>query len=396
MPTGPPGAARPATATPPPPSPPTEFSEDKNIRWKTPIPGLGSGSPIVWENKIFLQTAIAGDAGPKGPHKFVVLCIDRETGKTLWQQVATEATPHEGTHPDGNFAPFSPVTNGKQLVALFGSRGLYCYDLDGKLLWQKDLGRMQIKRAFGEGASPALHNNTLIINWDHEGEDFIAAFDVESGKELWRQKRDEMTSWSTPLIVEHNGKPQAIVPATGKIRSYDLADGKILWEVGGLTPNVIPCPVSADGIVYLMSGFRGNALLAVRLGATGDLSKSDAVLWRHDKNTPYVPSPLLYNGRLYFFGGNRATLSCLDAKTGNAHYSAQSVDAMRGVYASPVAADGRVYLVDREGTVVVIKDADKFEVLATNKLNDRFDASPALAGNTLILRGQKNLYCIGE
>jgi outer membrane protein assembly factor BamB len=234
----------------------------------------------------------------------------------------------------------------------------------------------------------------VVVNWDHEGEDFIAAFDKRTGKELWRNKREEATTWSTPLIVVHGGTTQAVVNATTRIRSYELHTGKQVWEAGGMTQNVIPTPVTGFDMVYALSGFRGNALLAIKLGKTGDLTDTDAIAWKHSKSTPYVPSPLLYGERLYFVGGNNAMLSCFNAKTGQAYYEAERLEGMSGVYASPIGASGRVYLPGRDGSVAVLKDSDKFEVLAMNKLDDKFDASAAAVGNQLFLRGHKFLYCI--
>jgi outer membrane protein assembly factor BamB len=325
------------------------------------------------------------------------MALDRKTGKTLWQKTAREALPHQGHHRDGSFAAASPVTDGEHLYVSFGSHGLYCYDLKGELKWEKDFGDMQTANGFGEGSSPALHGDTLVLNWDHEGEDFIVALDKKTGNEKWRQKREEKTSWSTPLIVEHEGKAQVIVTATGKIRSYDLKNGEQLWECGGMTANVIPTPVAGFGMVYAISGFRGAALLAIKLNAKGSIDGTDAIAWKHGKSTPYVPSPILVGERLYFYSGNSAQLSCFNAKTGEALYEATRVSELGGnVYASPVAAGDRLYLVGRDGKAVVVKAGDKFEVLAANKLDDRIDASPAIAGKEIFLRGAQNLYCIAE
>jgi outer membrane protein assembly factor BamB len=327
----------------------------------------------------------------------VILCLDRQTGKVLWQQTAREEVPHEGFRQgDGSFASSSAFTDGKQVFAYFGSRGLYCYDMNGKLQWSQDFGDMRIALGFGGGSSRALYKDTIIVNWDHEGDDFIVALNKETGKELWRQARDERTSWSTPLVVEHGGKAQVVTSATGRIRSYDLATGKLVWECAGLTRNVIPSPVADNEMVYCMSGFRGNALLAIRLGRTGDLTDSDAIVWKHNKSTPYVPSPLLYGGKLYFLAGNNGVLSCFDATSGQALIDAERLEALPGVYASPAGAGGKVYLVGRNGATVVIRQSDKLEVLATNRLEEKFDASPAIAGKELFLRGKEYLYCIAE
>jgi outer membrane protein assembly factor BamB len=255
---------------------------------------------------------------------------------------------------------------------------------------------MQIKMTFGEGSSAALHGNTIVVMWDHEAGSFIAAFDKTNGKELWRKQREEATSWSTPLIVDYVGKTQIITAATKKIRSYDFATGDLIWECSGLFANAIPSPVTTDGLVYCMSGFQGNALLAIKLGRTGDLTGTDAIVWKYNKSTPYVPSPLLYGNRLYFLAGNNGMISCFDAKTGKQLIDAERLEAIPNVYASPIGANGRVYLPGRNGVTVVIKDAEKFEILATNKLDDGFDASPVAVGKELFLRGHENLYCIAE
>lgn len=333
---------------------------------------------------------------PTEKHQFVLMALDRATGRTVWQKVVREEVPHEGHHRDHGYSSSSPVTDGRRVFGWFGSRGLHCLDLQGNLKWQKDLGRMRTRNAFGEGSSPALHGGTVVVNWDHEGEDFIVAFDVESGKELWRNRRDELTTWTTPLVVEHGGKAQVVVPATTRIRSYDLATGAQLWECGGMTANVIPTPVAGFGRVYCTSGFRGAALLAINLGSNGDLTGTDAIAWQHGKSTPYVPSPLLAGGRIYFGSGNNAMLSCLDARTGRVFFEAERLESISGLYASPVAAGGRVYVAGRNGVTAVLRQSDAMEVLATNTLDDKFDASPAVVGRQLFLRGHQHLYCLAE
>jgi len=400
------------------------FSETNNLRWKVRLPGRGTSTPVIWEDQIFIQIAVpvgaaapasspaaasaapAGGEGrqggglrtekPGGPHQFVLLCLNRRTGQTAWRQVARETVPHEGHHGDHGFASYSPVTDGRLVFSWFGSRGLHCYDLQGNRKWEKDLGRMQTRNSFGEGSSPALAGGTLVVNWDHEGDDFVAAFDKETGRELWRQPREENTSWATPLIVPHGGQTQVVVSATTRVRSYDLATGKLVWECAGMTQNVIPSPVADADTVYAISGFRGSALLAIRLGRAGNLTDTDAIAWRLNRATPYVPSPLLYGSRLYFFGGNNGLLSCVDSRAGKVLIDAVRIEALQGVYASPLGAAGRVYLAGRNGAVVVIRDSDALEVLATNRLDDKFDASPAAVGSDLFLRGREFLYCLGK
>jgi outer membrane protein assembly factor BamB len=333
------------------------------------------------------------DDAPKDPHQFTIMAVDRVTGKVAWQKVLREEIPHEPHHGTASFASASPLTDGESLFAYFGSRGLYAMDLKGNVKWQKDFGKMRSANRFGEGSSPALHGNTLVVNWDHEGDDFIAAFDKTTGKELWKQPRDEATTWVTPFILHHNGVAQVIIPASGKVRSYDLATGKEIWSAGPLGSNVIPTPVTGHGLVFVMSGHRDPNLLAIKLGRTGDLTGTDGVAWSTTRDTPYVPSPLLDGENLFLAKRTDAVLSIVNAKTGKPSVEAARLAGVNGMYASPVLASGRVYVVGRDGGTVVLKSSDKLEVLATNKLDDKFDASPAVVGRELFLRGE-NLYCI--
>jgi outer membrane protein assembly factor BamB len=221
------------------------------------------------------------------------------------------------------------------------------------------------------------------------------ALDKRTGKERWRVDRDEVTSWSTPIVVEYNGRPQVIVNATDRTRGYDLKTGEGIWECGGMTVNTVPSPVAGGGMVYVTSGFRDYVLQAIRLDrAKGDITGSDAVAWTYDRDTPYVPSPLLYGDKIYFLKNRSGILSCLNAKTGEVYYTRQRLEGISGTYASPVGVGGRVYLVGRNGTSVVIRHGDRFEVLAKNVLADRFEASPAVVGDELYLRGNRYLYCI--
>ncbi len=337
-----------------------------------------------------------GGGKPTKVHEFSVVAVNRKSGELLWQKVARREVPHEGKHQTNSFASGSPVTDGQHLWASFGSRGLYCYDLAGNLVWEKDLGDMQTRGGFGEGASPALAGDILIVPWDHEGGSFIVGLDKQTGAERWRKSRDERSSWSTPLVVEVGGKRQAIVAATNRTRSYDVATGDLVWEAAGLTPNVIPTPVTGHGLVYVTSGFQGNSVQAIKLTAKGDVTDTPDIVWSLRKGTPYVPSPVLSGDRLYFSKSNDAYLSCINALTGEPHYQDQQLAGLRGIYASPVAANGHLYVVGREGMVMVLKDTVKFEVVATNQLNDRIDASPVAVDRELFLRGHEYLYCIAE
>ena len=409
--------------------PPIQWSETNHVQWKVALPGRGSSTPILWDDQVFILTAIptgpeaaveTADASGQPPDRserprrggggggggmvdrptraqqFTVLSFDRKTGKQRWTQSPRTQLPHEGHHKDHGFASASPVTDGKHLIVSFGSFGLYGYDLKGKLLWEKDLGDMRTRNSFGEGSSPALDGNTVVVLWDHEGDDFIVALDKRDGRELWRQTRDEPTGWCTPLIVSHGGRKQVIVNGTNKIRSYDLKDGKLLWECAGQTVNAIPSAVASQDRVFVMSGYRGNALQALRLDRSGDLTGTDGIVWSHAKSTPYVPSPLLVSDTLYFISNNSALLSAFDAVTGKAHFEAERLDGLNAVYASPVAADGRIYVVGRDGNTAVLRHGPRLEVLAKNHLEDGFDASPAIVGRQIFLRGRQSLYCISE
>jgi len=390
--------------------PPVEWSETKNIRWKREIPGRGSASPVVWGDRLFLLSAVpVGVEGapshqprvgiqPRIAHRFTVFAIDRKTGNVIWQRVARESTPHEGSHPEnGTYASSSAITDGRRVFAFFDSEGLYAYDMDGTPLWEKDLGDKRMRMEFGEGCTPVLYANRLVIVWDHQGPSFIVALDADSGKELWRSERQEIDTWATPLVAEQDGRAQVITSGMNKVRSYDLESGKIVWEGPGLTMNPIPSPVYGDGLVFATSGFRGSSLRAIRLAdARGDITGTSAIVWSLDHDTPYVPSPLLYDGIIYLLKSNSGLLSAYDAKTGKPHYQLQRLDGVPNVFASPVGAQGRVYIAGREGTTLVIKHGPSFEVLAKNALDDGFDASPALVDNEIYLRGYRYLYAIAR
>jgi FOG: WD40-like repeat len=324
------------------------------------------------------------------------MAFDRKTGKVAWERVAREHTPHEGSHPQwGTWASSSAMTDGERVYAYFDSFGLYAYDMNGKLLWEKDLGDKRMRQEFGEGQTPVLYGNRIVVQWDHQGGSFITALDKMTGAELWRTNRQEIDSWGTPLVVAPDGKPQVIATAMNKVYGYDLETGKVIWEGPGLTMNPIPSAVYEDGMAIVMSGFRGNALHAIRVAdAKGDITSSGAQVWSLDHDTPYVSSPLLYDGILYFLKSNSGLLSAYDARTGKPHYQLQRLEGVPNVFASPVGAKGRVYIAGQEGATLVIKHGPGYEVLAKNVLDDGFNASPAVVENELYLRGFKNLYCV--
>ncbi len=394
-------------------NPPVKWSEVENIRWKVALPGTGHATPIVWGDRVLITAAVpygdpmeprydsahgAHDSVPVTQrHRFIVLAVSRREGKILWQRTLHTGVPHEGGHYSGTFASHSPVTDGEHVFAFFGSRGIYALDLNGELQWKADLGEMQTKHAHGEGSSPALHGDTLIINWDHEGQSFVIAFDKRTGEERWRVGRDEVTSWATPIVVEHGGTRQLVVSGTNRVRGYDLATGGVIWECGGLSANVVASPVSADGMVYAGSSYDRRAMLAIRLdGAKGDITGTAQVVWSRRRGTPYVPSLLLYGDSLYFLHHYQGILSRVDAKTGEERTGPFRLGGIRNVYASPVGAANRLYITDRQGTTLVMSHADVPEILAVNRLDESFSASAAVVGGELFLRGERSLYCIAE
>lgn len=418
---------------------PTSWSDNTNIKWKTEIPGRGFSTPVIWGDRIFLTTAIptgkpapaaqpalhhassteqqtppgnqqqgnqgqrrgrgpGGEAGPQPEHKFDVLSLDRKTGKILWQRTAKVAVPHEGYHRTyGSFASNSPATDGKYVYASFGSRGVYAYDFNGKLIWEKDLGvQMKMRLAFGEGTAPLLLSDRLILVFDHEGESFVVALDKRTGKELWRTAREERSSWSTPLAIDHGGRKQVVVSATNKVRSYDTQSGKLIWEAAGLGSNPIPVPVYQDGVVYVMSGHRDPRLMAIKLGKEGDLTGSDAIAWSHTRGLAYTASPVLFDNKLYVVTDS-GMVSAFNANTGEPHYSQVRLPKSYNIKASPVGANGKLYVATEDGDVVVLRMGDKFEVIATNSLPDQvFIATPVIAAGELFLRSQNTLFCISE
>ena len=400
-------------------NPPIEWSENKNVQWKIEIPGRGHATPVIWGDQIFISTAIPLNPQEekqeqnqqpqqgrrrgmsfretKDMHKFVVYSINRQNGKIQWQKTVTEEVPQERTHDFGSWASHSPVTDGKHVYAYFGSRGLFCLDMQGNLKWERDFGQMTKRMSFGEGSSPVLYEDKIIVLWDHEEDSFIIALDKNTGKDVWRVDREERSSWSTPFIVKVDGKPQVITNATNRIRSYDFATGNLIWECSGMTANCIPMPVTANDIVYLMSGFRGNALLAINLlKAKGDITNSEAIVWKSNKDTPYTPSPLLLDNNLYFLRVNNGILSCLEAGDGRVFYSNERLEGMGNLFTSPVGVKDRIYILGGSGVTYVIKHGPEFKVLAKNILDDNFHASPAIIGNDMYLRGFKYLYCISQ
>jgi len=391
---------------------PVEFSETKNIKWKIEIAGKGHATPIIWGDQMIIQTAVptdkkiektdAGQASQMAPnqtdlvHQFTVVSVDKNSGKINWKTVVKEELPEERTHELSSWASNSPCTDGENIYAYFGSRGLFCLDMKGNVKWERDFGQMEIVASFGEGSSPVVFKDKIFVQWDHQQKSYLYALDKKTGKEAWTADREEITSWATPLVVEVNGKAQVITSATNKVRSYDAETGQVIWECTGMTRNVIPNPMYADGILYLMSGFRGNAIKAVDLAkAKGDITGTAAILWEYNQDAPYTPSPILMDGKLYFLKGNSGIMTCLNAKDGKVIYSNQKLDGITNIFSSPTGNKDKIY-VAATNQVSVVKAGSEFSILAKNTLDDKFEASPVIVGNDLFLRGIKYLYCISE
>ncbi len=395
--------------------PPLEWAETKNVKWKVEIGGVGNSTPIVWENRIFVLTTVQTDEKPNHPQVkstgalgrsavpapnrillFDVVCYNRDSGKIIWRKTATKQAPHEGIQRTNTFASASPMTDGKYLYVSFGSRGIFCYTLDGDLIWERDLGDIHTRKGFGEGASPFIYKDSLIVPWDQEGPSALYCLDAKTGVTKWKVDRDGVTNWNTPVVVEWDGKDQVIVNGKPTI-AYDLANGDIIWECGGQTISCIPTTIIDNGVAICMSGWRSASLYAIPLSARGDITDSKQIVWSRNKDTPYVPSALLYGERLYFTKHTSAIMTCLNAKTGKPIIESTRLPDLRGtLYASPVGAANRIYFMNRDGKTLVIENGDTVKKLAINELDDTFDASPVMIGKQILLRGRKYLYCIEE
>jgi outer membrane protein assembly factor BamB len=389
---------------------PLSWGDSTNIRWKLPIPGKGHSTPVVAGRQLFLTTAVPTGKGTaaSGPgragggadagleHRFEVLAIDRDTGRIAWRRTATTATPHEGHHRVyGSFASNSPVTDGTRVFAFFGSRGLFAYDANGALIWQKDFGvRMRMDMAFGEGTPLTLHDGRLLLHFDHLDTGFLVMLDPATGREIWRVRRTERFNWAAPYVATHNGRRQIIMSGE-TVRGYDFESGALLWEAAGLGENTIPQPVQHGDLVFAMSGHTIRMLMAIRLGRQGNLTNTDAIAWSTPRGASYTPSPLLSDGRLYVLT-DTGLLSAFDAATGKPFYQQARLPKPYSFKASPVGANGRLYLATEDEDVVVVRMGDRPEVLATNTLSGQsFIASPVIVEGAIYLRSQTHLFRVG-
>jgi len=383
-------------------TPPTEWSSTKNIKWKVELPGRENSSPVVWGTQVFVTTAEIVEPAKDGTFPkldFKLLCYNRQDGKLLWEKTATTARPHQGVHTSTGFASASPCTDGEFVYAHFGSQGLYCYTMKGDFVWKRDdFGQMETLNSFGEGSSPTLEGDTILVPWDHQGPSALYAIDRRTGTTLWKQDRDEPTCWATPLVVEHEGRKQVIMNGQNFARSYDFKTGEELWRCKGQTVRPVASPVAANGLVFVGSGFQGAFMGAFRLDGKGDIEGSKHVAWVIKQDMADMASPLLTSGRMFFHKKKTALLSCIDPANGEFHYAAVRIPGLEDTttYASPVAAGGHVYLTGTNGTTVVITDADELKIVATNSLDEFIGGTPAPVDSELFIRSEKHLYCIAE
>jgi len=397
---------------------PSEWSPTKNVKWKTPIEGRSHSSPIVWGNRVFLTTAIEGavvpgakavkhmdgdrefyhpdSVGADHKHTFKVLCLDRDTGKILWQATAWEGTPYDNRHRKSSYAASTPATDGKLVYAFFGTEGLYAYDFKGKLAWKAQLGNLGTV-GMGTGTSPILVGDLVIVQCDEENgaSSFIVALDKKTGKEVWKTPRKVQVSWSTPILVRTATRTELITSGTEFVISYDPATGKELWRHKGVESNAIPSPVANSEMVFLVAGFPAKIAMAIRLGGSGDLTDTPNVPWKYAKGTAYVPSPILYGDYLYLMT-DRGVLTCIDAKTGEVKYEGGRIPIPATFTASPVAFEGKILMTSEDGDTFIVKSGPKHEILGTNSVGEPVYASPAIADGRIFIRGEKNLYSIGN
>ncbi len=404
---------------------PTKWNAEKseNLAWKVEIPGLAHASPIVWQDKLFVTTAVSSDpksvfrsglygdvdsAEDVSKHSFRVYCLDKKTGKILWQQIALEGAPRTKRHIKSTFANSTPATDGKYVVAFFGSEGLFCYDLKGKLKWKVDLGVLNAGWFFdpdyewGTASSPIIYKDLVIVQCDIQKGSFIAAYRLKDGKQVWKTSREEIPSWGTPTIVEGKTRVELVTNATKASRGYDPLTGKELWVLKGNPEITSTTPIAAHDLIYICNSYNKRFMAAIKQGAAnGDITlkagetTNAAVAWSLTNSGSYQPSPLIYGEQMYVCNNNGA-LSVHNAKTGERLYQ-ERVGRQGGSFsASPVAADGKLYFSSEDGDVFVLKAGAKYELLATNPMGEVMMATPAISDGMLFIRGQKHLFAIAE
>ncbi|MFQ5674802.1 MAG: PQQ-binding-like beta-propeller repeat protein [bacterium] len=395
----------------------------ENVRWKTKIPGLAHSSPVVWENRIFVTSAISsmgeatfrsglyGDgtaSTDRSVHKWLVYCLDKVTGEVVWQRVAAEGKPKDKRHIKATYANSSPATDGKSVVALFGSEGLYAFDVQGNAIWQKDLGRLNMgaydapSYEWGSASSPIIHGNLVFVQCDTQNESFVIACDLATGETVWKTMRDELPSWGTPTILPGKDRTELVTNSANYIRSYDPLTGRELWRLGGSSKITAPTPIFTDDLIIVASGRRPEKpIFAIRPGARGDITladqqtSNDFVAWSKTGRGPYMPTPLIYDDYLYALNNN-GVFDCYDLRTGAEIYRQRIRHAGGGFSASPVAADGKLYLPAEDGDIFVVKAGPGYKQLAVNSMGELLMATPALSSGMMIVRAKEHLFAIGK
>lgn len=400
-----------------------DASTSQNVRWKTPIPGLSHASPVVWGNKVFVVTAVTtaakdetrfglyGDVAPvkdDPKHLWKVYALDKLTGKVLWERTAYEGIPKIKRHPKSSHAASTPATDGKYLIVNFGSEGLYAYDLNGKLQWKQDLGVLDagwfydVDYQWEYGSSPIIYKNLVIVQADIQKNSFIAAYDLKTGKEVWKTVREEIPSWGSPTVYE--GKPRAELITSGPkaIRSYDPLTGKEFWRLGPMSEITTPTPFVAHDLIFVTSGYAPvQPIYAIRPGGSGDLTLKDGkdssefIAWSKQRGGPYMPTPIVY-GELLYTCSNQGVFTAYNAKTGERVYQERLGGTGGAFTASPVASDGKIYLASEDGDVFVVKAGPKYELLAKNPVGEVMMATPAISDGMVIVRTISHLYAFGE
>jgi outer membrane protein assembly factor BamB len=395
----------------------------ENIKWKTPIPGLAHSSPVIWGNQLFITTAISGQTNPKlrvglygdiksveddTSHKWMVYCLDKQSGKILWEQVAYTGVPKIKRHTKSTHASSTPATDGEHVVAMFGSEGLYCYDMKGKLLWKKDLGvldsgfYMVPAAQWGFASSPIIFEDKVFLQCDVQKGSFVAALSIKDGSEIWRTPRQDVPTWSSPAVYRTGDRTLLLVNGYKHIGGYDAATGKEIWRLQGGGDIPVPTPIVAHDLVFITNAHgRISPIYAIRLDATGDISLGENatsnkyVAWSVPRDGAYMITPLVYGDHLYSCKDN-GVLNCFEAKTGNRVYQERLGEGTTGFTASPVAAAGKLYYSSEDGDIYVIKAGPKFEVLAKNSMGEICMATPAISEGTLFFRTQGHVVAITE
>lgn len=395
----------------------------KNIKWKSNIPGLAHSSPVIWGQKLFVTTAISalgdhsirhglygdGDASPdRGVQTWDLICLNKKTGGILWQRTAIKGIPKDKRHIKATYANSSPATDGQHVVAWFGSEGLFCFDLQGNMLWQKALGRLNIgaydlkEYEWGSASSAIIYRNMVIVQCDTQDEDFIIACDIRTGKTVWKTDRDELPSWGTPTIYPSEKRTVLVTNGSNFIRGYNPITGRELWRLGGSSKITAPSPVFAHGLFIVASGRRPEKpIFAIRAGATGDITlngkqtSNEYVAWSKTKRGPYMPTPLIFGGYVYTLNNN-GVFDCYDLATGNEIYRQRIRHSGGGFSASPVAADGKIYLSGEDGDMFVVQAGPKFELIAKNEIGEIIMATPALSDGMMYVRAKDHVFVIGK